>query len=400
MAGGLPGGARDLPVGDRPDGRVPRLRLHVRLGRLPRSGSRRATPSCSSGSASASRGRLAGRSAAGGSSPTATSRGRVVRAAGALRPALPARRFGLIATTGATSTRSATTRRSRRSCKSGLDSYVFLRPGRTRRSCRPLFWWESPDGSRVLAYRIPHEYCSAARRPRRARREGARATAADAERADVLLRRRQPRRRADEREHRQHPPAERAATAAAAGCSSPRAFFDAVARRTASCRCVTASCSTTPRLLLGALGRQALEPPRREPAAARGEVGAVADVLGARRTRPSELDRGLEARALQPVPRHPGRHGDRAGVRGRARPVRPRASLAANAFNRAVQTIARRIDIPAEAEPRPLVVFNPHPWPLRDRRRARVHLAAGGRLRVTDDEGEPVLQPIAAARRR
>jgi alpha-mannosidase len=24
----------------------------------------------------------------------------------------------------------------------------------------PLFWWESPDGSRVLAYRIPHEYCA------------------------------------------------------------------------------------------------------------------------------------------------------------------------------------------------------------------------------------------------
>jgi len=45
--------------------------------------------------------------------------------------------------------------------KSGMDSYVFLRPGPHERSLPgPLFRWESPDGSRVLAYRIPHEYGS------------------------------------------------------------------------------------------------------------------------------------------------------------------------------------------------------------------------------------------------
>lgn len=45
--------------------------------------------------------------------------------------------------------------------KSGLDNYVFMRPmplekglpGRT-------FWWKSMDGSRVMSYRIPYEYCS------------------------------------------------------------------------------------------------------------------------------------------------------------------------------------------------------------------------------------------------
>lgn len=45
--------------------------------------------------------------------------------------------------------------------KSGMENYVFMRPmplekglpGRT-------FWWESEDGSRVLTYRIPYEYCS------------------------------------------------------------------------------------------------------------------------------------------------------------------------------------------------------------------------------------------------
>lgn len=45
--------------------------------------------------------------------------------------------------------------------KSGLDNYVFMRPmplekglpGRT-------FWWKSMDGSSVMTYRIPYEYCS------------------------------------------------------------------------------------------------------------------------------------------------------------------------------------------------------------------------------------------------
>src|SRR5829696_979519 len=44
--------------------------------------------------------------------------------------------------------------------KSGLDSYVFLRPGPRERELPTVFRWESPDGSRVLAYRIPHEYCA------------------------------------------------------------------------------------------------------------------------------------------------------------------------------------------------------------------------------------------------
>src|SRR5687767_6891939 len=43
--------------------------------------------------------------------------------------------------------------------RSGMDSYVFLRPGLHELTLPgPVFWWESPDGSRVLAYRIPHEY--------------------------------------------------------------------------------------------------------------------------------------------------------------------------------------------------------------------------------------------------
>src|SRR6266567_2499250 len=42
---------------------------------------------------------------------------------------------------------------------SGIDTYLFLRPGPHELELPgPAFWWRSPDGSSVLAYRIPHEY--------------------------------------------------------------------------------------------------------------------------------------------------------------------------------------------------------------------------------------------------
>jgi alpha-mannosidase len=72
-------------------------------------------------------------------------------------------KFGIAATTGANLDsfgHNATIPQILR--KSGIDSYVFLRPGPNENADLPgpLFWWESPDGSRVLAYRIPHEYCA------------------------------------------------------------------------------------------------------------------------------------------------------------------------------------------------------------------------------------------------
>jgi alpha-mannosidase len=45
----------------------------------------------------------------------------------------------------------------------GMDSYMFLRPGPHESDFDgTLFWWEAPDGSRVLGYRIPFEYGSPA----------------------------------------------------------------------------------------------------------------------------------------------------------------------------------------------------------------------------------------------
>lgn len=41
----------------------------------------------------------------------------------------------------------------------GLDAYLFFRPGRhEKRLPEELFWWQAPDGSRVLAYRPPGHY--------------------------------------------------------------------------------------------------------------------------------------------------------------------------------------------------------------------------------------------------
>jgi alpha-mannosidase len=45
--------------------------------------------------------------------------------------------------------------------RSGLSAYVFMRPGPHELGLPGrVFWWESDDGSRVLAFRIPYEYGS------------------------------------------------------------------------------------------------------------------------------------------------------------------------------------------------------------------------------------------------
>jgi len=45
--------------------------------------------------------------------------------------------------------------------RSGLDAYVFTRPAPHEKGLPArLFWWEADDGSRVLAYRLPFEYCT------------------------------------------------------------------------------------------------------------------------------------------------------------------------------------------------------------------------------------------------
>lgn len=45
--------------------------------------------------------------------------------------------------------------------KCGMDSYVFMRPGRHEKGLpEETFIWQSSDGSKVTAFRIPFEYCT------------------------------------------------------------------------------------------------------------------------------------------------------------------------------------------------------------------------------------------------
>lgn len=45
--------------------------------------------------------------------------------------------------------------------KSGMDNYVFMRPGRHEKGLEgETFRWQSADGSEVTAFRIPFEYCT------------------------------------------------------------------------------------------------------------------------------------------------------------------------------------------------------------------------------------------------
>lgn len=44
--------------------------------------------------------------------------------------------------------------------KMGIDYYVFMRPGPHEKELPDIFYWESPDGSRVLTYRIPSSYAT------------------------------------------------------------------------------------------------------------------------------------------------------------------------------------------------------------------------------------------------
>jgi alpha-mannosidase len=67
---------------------------------------------------------------------------------------------------------------------------------------------------------------------------------------------------------------------------------------------------------------------------------------------------------------------------GRAR------SIAAEVFNRAVQAVARRIDIPLRDGTVPLVVFNPHPWELEQD--VEVEFGQAAAVRLTDDQDRPV----------
>ena len=302
-------------------------------------------------------------------------------------------KFGILATTGANIDsfgHNATIPQIL--AKSGADSYVFLRPGPKEMALeRPLFWWESPDGSRVLAYRIPHEYCS----PKEdigEHVEQAVATLPDGDEEWAVfygvgnhgggptIANLECIRRLNERDDlpRLQP-------------SSLRRFFDGAARTDGEiptrrdelqhhCRGCYTSHSGIKRW-----NRRA------ENLLLRAEKWcAVADSLGCREYPHADLTRAwklvlfnqfhdtLCGTAIEPA------YEDARDQFGHA------SSLGADAFNAAAQSIARRIRIEQEEETRPVVVFNAHPWPLRGHVEVEYTWMRAEGAHVVDEDGEDV----------
>lgn len=275
--------------------------------------------------------------------------------------------------------------------KSGMDSYVFMRPKPEENGAvpGPLFWWEAADGSRVLAYRIPHEYC-APRDDLGDHVEQSLATLPEGmEELAVFY---------GVGNHGGGPTKANLDSIARLNAngggpqlelSSLRQFFDTVAKEDlpvwrGELQYHAPGCYTThsgiKRWNRGA-----------ENLLQRAEKwSAVADALGAQPYPLRELGLAwqlllfnqfhdtLAGTSIEPA------YEDARDQIGHA------SSIAALAFNRAVQSIARQVSIPYEEATRPLIVFNPHPWSLRTDVELEYNWLTKDGVRLVDAEGTTV----------
>jgi alpha-mannosidase len=292
-------------------------------------------------------------------------------------------RFGLIATTGANLDsfgHNATIPQILR--KSGCDSYVFLRPGPAEKTLEsPIFWWESPDGSRVLAYRIPHEYC-APKDDIGEHVEKAIATLPESGDEYAVF--------YGVGNHGGGPTIANLEQIRALGLepSSLRRFFDALDGDWPTVRGElqyhSPGCYTT-HSGIKRWNRRA------ENLLLRAEKwSAIADSLGAQAYPRARLTHAwklllfnqfhdtLAGTSIEPA------YDDARDQIGEA------SSIAATTFNAAIQSIARQIAVEQEDEMRPVVVFNPHPWELRTDVEIEYTWTREDGHHVVDDEGEPV----------
>ncbi|HET9243917.1 MAG TPA: glycoside hydrolase family 38 C-terminal domain-containing protein [Gaiella sp.] len=279
--------------------------------------------------------------------------------------------------------------------KSGLDSYVFLRPGPHE---LPLpgsgFRWESPDGSQVLAYRIPHEYCAPATDLGYHVDKSVAQLSSEAAESMVFY---------GVGNHGGGPTRANLDSIRRLNetnglpelrCSSPRAFFD----RLASQESIPVVAGELQHHGVGCYSAHSGIKQwnrRAENLLQRAEKWAsVASVVTGAAYPRAELEDAwklllfnqfhdtLAGTSIAPA------YEDARDQIGHA------CSVAGTVFNRAVQSISSRIDIRPEQDMTPLVVFNPHPWRLR----ADVELEFAGfrnaEAALADDAGEPVpVQP-------
>ena len=274
---------------------------------------------------------------------------------------------------------------------SGMDTYVFMRPGpHEYRLPWPVFWWESPDGSRVLTFRLPHEYC-APREDLGYHLDKSIAQLPD-EWAEMMA-------FYGVGNHGGGPTRENldsirrldgSGVMPRLRHSTPRRFFDSILESGAELPVVRDDLQHHAVGCYSAHSGIKRWNRRTENALGAAEAwAAVASLVAGQAYPRSELTRAwkqllfnqfhdtLGGTAIEPAYR------DARDQLGEA------SSIAARAQNVAIQSLGRRINLPTDPSMVPIVVFNPHAWPVRE----TVELEYGG-LKPTDglrdDEGRPV----------
>ena len=283
----------------------------------------------------------------------------------------------------------------------GMDSYIFLRPGPHEGDLESsTFWWEAPDGSRVLAYRIPNEYGSGAG-PVDGQLEKAIAAARDTGEMIMVFygvgnHGGGPTRANLDSIHR----FDRMGSFGRLTLSSPRDYLDAVLAQIASGRELPVRRDDlqhhAPGCYSAHSGIKAWQQ-RAQAAVLAAERWAVSLTVGAPRTAaaPDAYPRErleaawkqvlfnqfhdvLPGSAIEPS------YDDARDQLGEA------VAIAKRITTRAHNMIARRIDIPYEDDSQPLVVFNTHPWPVAADVVMHYNAEPTG-VHVVDDEGRAVL---------
>ncbi|WP_220448203.1 alpha-mannosidase [Nonomuraea diastatica] len=273
----------------------------------------------------------------------------------------------------------------------GMDSYCFLRPG-PHESELPstMFWWEAPDGNRVLAYRIPFEYCSP---PGEVAGQTEKALGQlDHSLGDLMIfygvgnHGGGPTKANIESIHRY----DRMGTFGELTMSSPRRYFDEMAKRLGEQGLAelpvwrddlqhhAAGCYSSHSGVKAWQRRAQAAVLSAERWAAIAGHDARADLERAwKQVLFNQFHDVLPGSAIEPA------YDDARDQLGEA------VAISKRIITRAHNVIARDIRVPEEAGTQPVVVFNPHPWPVTTRVEMQYGLAPSG-VHVVDADGADV----------
>ncbi|WP_240747135.1 alpha-mannosidase [Microbacterium sp. K24] len=276
-----------------------------------------------------------------------------------------------------------------------MDSYTFLRPGPHEGDLdETLFHWESPDGSRVLAFRIPFEYCSppgdVSGQTEKSLGQLDRSLGSMMVFYGVGNHGGGPTKANIDSIHRY----DRMGTFGRMTMSSPRTYFDEMLARGKGFLDALAVRRDdlqhhAPGCYSAHSGIKAWQRRAQHAVLSAERWAAVAMALGGDEYPRDDLERAwkqilfnqfhdiLPGSAIEPS------YEDARDQLGEA------VAIAKRIITRAHNRIARRIDIPADPATQPVVVFNPHPWPVS----VDVDFQYGAQphgVRVVDHEGVEV----------